>query len=664
MNVIVHSNSFNTVSSSNLIISVDKNGNLESQNIEWLDSNTLNLKSEELLTTAHSSQYVHGYEQSSVIGYEDGDGIDEEALEWSNIDQMQSKWGQTTGDPLDKMLNPNALEDVVIAIIDDGLSKEMWYQIEDETDCVIEKYVDIQYNSYFEAQTPVVKTYSQIPTIANLNYNMRYQHGSSIAWLISQAANGIKLWIIDVWDSDADFNTMEGFYKAYDWLYTNRDSFSGLDIISMSYGDPTNYPTEKTKLDLLAGDDIMLFAAAGNAAYIDSEPEITNYYPRSIESVWGVGAHFDDRDNYLTDDTFFDDASTRVAYQYTDDYRTSTKTWGSQYSTTISKTIDFMAPGFDYETLSRDPTEEIVVDGTSFACPHASAIAAYAVATCENYLGYTSRSSIKSATYEALKKASEVSSNSDQVSITMSINSNYPATPTKQIKLGYGSIDAYDTIRYLLKGEISSGQTSISYGDHYNNPVYCKSSKEVDIFQPGDYMLRAHYQINSGGWNTIGFAHTFTTSGSHTIEEWIASTSPLDLVEIYWELVDANSYKTLNVEESTTTYRIPPVEILEGSCCVDADGDPGGPVIAHLAFEVFIYGYYYVKVEYRVDSGSGWGTTSTISHNGNRNPGTYVFNDNIGNVVAGYRYQVTWTITYAPTSYDTDHVITVTANPS
>jgi len=271
----------------------------------------------------------------NTVPYDGGDGHDDEALAWSNINEMKNKWGQNSGESHESFLKQNSeyLGDVVIAIIDDGITRDMWNAIEATTNCEIEVYANWHYDDYGESylayttsdprDVETTETYLPEP---HVQYDTQHFHGSEIAWIISQAANGVKLWILDVYDEEQELQLWGGFEDAYDWLYDNRDNpeYSGLDIVSMSYSASSPYDPEKQKLERLQDKGIMLLAAAGNS---DDHEEDSERYPRSYSVVWGVGAHYDESDNQLTDGQFFDDSRYRVSKESCQSYRLSSKLW-------------------------------------------------------------------------------------------------------------------------------------------------------------------------------------------------------------------------------------------------------------------------------------------------------------------------------------------------
>ena len=173
----------------------------------------------------------------SVTGYPGGNGVDQEALAWNNIDDMLNKWGQASGESHETFLSDEKnITDVVIAIVDDGISQDMWLYIENETNCEIEQYLHWDYETRYD---PYLAFQTTNPYLMPTDYEFeeRHEHGSQIAWAISQAANGVKLWILDVQDSDfsgGEGLSPEGFYEAFTWLYNNKDLHSGLDIVSIS----------------------------------------------------------------------------------------------------------------------------------------------------------------------------------------------------------------------------------------------------------------------------------------------------------------------------------------------------------------------------------------------------------------------------------------------
>ncbi len=590
-------------------------------------------------TTNELQQKACVYPCKTGERYEEGDGYDEEAIKWSNIDDMITKWGQTSEVAYESFLHSEGdpLNDVVIAIIDSGITRDMWYNIEFLTDCDIEVYVNWEYDSnknVYNTPSLVTDDPDDLPYIGppeptpHLKYADRHEHGSNIAWLISKAANGVKLWIIDVQDSDIDYTGTDGIRKACRWLDENLDNpqYSGLDIVTMSFtlpGFTYTYADMECLLDLQEK-GIILFAAAGNAQEeyesVTGPPD-TFQYPRSFDFVWGIGSHFDDLDNKLTDDeTFIDEATYRVSYTRTEDYRVDEAVWASQYSSTLDKSVHFMAPGFDYETRARDYSTEIVIDGTSFAAPHAASIAAYAVATC-NYAYSYSQTEIWDYTFEALKKAGE-KIGSDQVGL-MYLNSAYPSgQPTRETKIGYGSIDAYDTIRYLLGGEIVSGGTSVSYGNYNGNPYFSKSSTIVDIFRPGEYTIRANYRVNEGSWQINDQIVTFVTADRYNIpSRWLASTNLGDRIDVCWEVLSPTTANTLNVEDTTTSLTLPDAVVLTSSYIYRYDFPIPYKAKSRMYFDIGISGNYTIVVSYKryiwgpPPYGGAWDSTWTQVYN-------------------------------------------------
>jgi hypothetical protein len=68
-----------------------------------------------------------GRQRCEESGYLAGDGNDTEAIAFSNIEEMLAQWGQPTGESYRTFLHSDSifLDEVVIAIIDDGITKDM-----------------------------------------------------------------------------------------------------------------------------------------------------------------------------------------------------------------------------------------------------------------------------------------------------------------------------------------------------------------------------------------------------------------------------------------------------------------------------------------------------------------------------------------------------------
>ncbi|PWI48459.1 hypothetical protein CEE45_06920 [Candidatus Heimdallarchaeota archaeon B3_Heim] len=515
----------------------------------------------------YSGYYIG--DSSGLQSYSGGDGLDEEALAWNNIAfqdlyySVQSRWGQTSGPEHETFLGKSnsELNNIVIAIIDTGISPKMWGKIEDETGCEIELYIKFTPveagGNTCENSTVIYDNETLNDNLDNLNIELDItKHGSSVAWALAQAAPGVKFWILDTYPFNAynakKSTVMEG---ALAWLVDHYQDHSELDIVSMSFridNDELYFESNRddieTYINFLKSEGVICLAASGN--YDDSnedDHEDMMVYPRSYTNVWGIGAHFDDADKILENSNAMNYSGQRVSFSLMNE-------WGSMYNSSPApkncfSSVEFVAPGYDYETRDHN-YNPIVVDGTSYACPHVAAIVAYAVATCDYARDKTKSNDYNDILHNLWRAAEEIN---ETTVPECSPNSPFPSNPPKYEEIGYGTIDAYDGVKFLLGGEIDHQYTSVA---HYTNNTVSSSTK-VKIFLEDYYTLRVDYKINAGAWQYDVTQTDPYSVGEEDINLTIANLNAGDSIQIRWTIISDSTDNVINQEDTLTYHEIP-----------------------------------------------------------------------------------------------------------
>lgn len=171
-------------------------------------------------------------------------------------------------------------------------------------------------------------------------YNDMSGHGTAVASIIASQINNtglagiapsVELYAVKVMNKDR-VGSISQLISGIEWAIDN-----GIDIVNLSLGTDTYSSSLEDAVETAVSNNILLVAATGNAGLEGV------MYPARVKEVLAIGAV---------------DASDQLA----------------PFSNT-GKEVDFVAPGVNVYTL--DLNDEIVPrDGTSFATPHVTALAA------------------------------------------------------------------------------------------------------------------------------------------------------------------------------------------------------------------------------------------------------------------------------------------------
>jgi len=378
------------------------------------------------------------------------DGFDYDALEWVNVVEAR------------ELIPENEdMSEVLVAVIDTGIDPDVWEYIEERGGDIalyvrIEKYWEWwDVFHLFPKFRYIIANDPQSPNVRDHGLG----HGSSVASVIFQVAPKVSIIMFDVADLDRngrylgiDFSRVE---SALQWIVDNMGQYD-IDIISMSIGidrKPSELQDEIKTLYEKYG--VNLFASAGN------EDRNKYFYPASFDEVISVGGIFDDPDGFLTlasAGKFKTEYSgLRVTESKYKEFRQEFEAIGSTYN----DKLDFVAPMFDVEVLwfkrngnqpGTDDVDVISADGTSFSTPIAVGTAALA------FHAYYERFEMEpspSLIYETLKQTAETYPSIQDTTPRPILNGKVYDVVYKSDYVGWGCVDAYDAVTYIIKMEES-----------------------------------------------------------------------------------------------------------------------------------------------------------------------------------------------------------------
>ena len=294
-------------------------------------------------------------------------------------------------------------------------------------------------------------------------------HGSAVVSVLWQAIPRCRIIFLDISSSrnvlsffqkDDDIEKAE---KALQWIIEHMSQYN-VDIVNFSFGNRTvedgrliiEYLEDeiRTLHDQL---DVVLVASAGNKdAKVD-------YYPAYFDEVISVGGIFDDPDGFLTYaiSTYFDtsssgrrvtDSELRKYYDYPYRQRKFSKGAGSTYN----DKLDFVAPMFDievlrYHTPGYQGFEDVYCswsDGTSFSSPIVAGVAGLLIH--EYHKNFGIKPSVDEI-YAALKQTAETHPTDQNLTPKPIVNGKNFNITQRNDYVGWGCIDAYDAIIYILE---------------------------------------------------------------------------------------------------------------------------------------------------------------------------------------------------------------------
>jgi subtilisin family serine protease len=389
----------------------------------------------------------------SIYSHSVGDGIDAGALDWMKITDACAAHPELGGPPIG----------ISIAIIDSGLDPNVWKYMEDKGANIADYVMFRRTDGYLLGEYHTYKD----PRVVDGN-----GHGTLVASVLWQVAPGATFYILDVQqNSGTDQYNDQAIQAALQWIDNNAQSYH-INIVCMSFAAPAGsgalFHDEITHLATVH--NVIFVASAGNCQS-GGFPECSNLEPAMFSEVISVGAIFDQHDWTLADGTFFRYLSGCTGLRV-QQYKVanippsmrSSNPWGS----VISDYIDFVAPGFDIETLDysqegfQDSQSDVLcsaVDGTSFSCPYAAGVIALVV--CEYLIAHHSMPS-PDKVYECLKQTAETWIYFDGTNYYTWNYTPYPIINGKSDPndshgplwgkyVGWGCVDAYDAIQYAMQ---------------------------------------------------------------------------------------------------------------------------------------------------------------------------------------------------------------------
>jgi len=342
-------------------------------------------------------------------------------------------------------------------------------------------------------------------------------HGNQVSGIIGAATDN------DLGIASLGWNVkMKPFaFDDYDWPDNPATKLShartdGADVINCSWGSKTHYPEILEEIENCFQDSIVVVAATGNK----DEKDVPFYpYPANYRD-YVIGVAATDSDDEHPD-----------GYNYVGD--------------TMDQFIDVAAPGYDVMTTYSLDTNYQNARGTSFACPHVSALAALLI-SYDSSLGPVSINNlIKDNTdyvgdeeyfgtgrinaYETLKASKPPPSAPTSLTITnagqvgfnpnLSWNSSTGATSYKVYRTGspvnweviatrtttsYTDTDVFisseenaDDLFYYrvnalnLHGESENSNIVSTWGETFQKPIFDQFDTSTDI--PKEFALRQNY---------------------------------------------------------------------------------------------------------------------------------------------------------------------------
>ncbi|MHA1911369.1 MAG: S8/S53 family peptidase [Candidatus Kariarchaeaceae archaeon] len=389
-----------------------------------------------------------------------GNFADIDALEYLNLGYAKEVLWASVASP-----------SISISIIDSGMHPEVWFALE-----YLYK-VDIDYHECRELDNGNIEIYTlHEHTDWNNNFNgdQRDNHGWWTTSILASATSyttskKIKIHVYGIGrepnSNDLDLFNPIFFKEAIQDIemsyenkgsssYQNDKDFRPVKIVSMSFGGPEEYRQQEIQdsiNNLYSNYGVYFFASSGNSG-VDIDT-----YPACYDSVYSVGAIFDDTDGMTTprlngEYDLIDLAGQVVTPDLSDDFYNRDR-WGSNYP----NGLDFVGPGFDVEVIHYDMIEEqlqvAVIDGTSAACPFIAG-GAFLVYLAFNY--FNDEISDELHKIGLILKYSTEGFSTDGVTVicntpdddfdNYSLNEDY----YRDTMLGYGIIDFNDAVRITI----------------------------------------------------------------------------------------------------------------------------------------------------------------------------------------------------------------------
>jgi hypothetical protein len=379
------------------------------------------------------------------------DGFDYDALEWINVIEAR-----------ELIPRDEDMSEVIIAIIDSYLDPDIWEYIESKGGNIALYVRPSQYFDWWSLQWKWKYEVADNPNLIPF-VPLGISHGSQVTSVAWQVAPKAKLMFFDI--SPEIFGPAsieERVEKSLQWIIDHMNEYD-VDIISMSLGTNKSQEWEIIRDEINELHNrfgVFIIASGGNR-------DVREYiYPASFDEVVSIGGIFDDEDGFLTYaiSKRFNYPGYRITesiyMEFTEHpYEPRKSPLHKPPGSTYNDKIDFVAPYFDVEVLTfyrrgnQEGIGDVYVgwsDGTSFSAPMVAGVAAL---TFHAYYKLFKLEPKPITIYEALKQTAEIDPTTPNVVPKPQINGKTYDVVQRNDYVGWGCIDAYDAIVFIMKGE-------------------------------------------------------------------------------------------------------------------------------------------------------------------------------------------------------------------